>query len=82
MLKILTFRRDRNIIFGCIRLKSYANTATLSIFKRILLINVLYKGPYKEYSARTEVEECDFPNNNPLQWAVNALRSQGYKVNL
>lgn len=55
--------------------------ATLSIFFS-LLINVLYSGPYKEYSARTEVEECDFPNNNPLQWAVNALRSQGYKVKL
>ena len=42
--------------------------------------NHTYTGPYKEQCARTEVEECDFPNGNPLQGAVNALRSQGYKV--
>lgn len=37
-------------------------------------------GPYKEQSVRTEVEECEFPHDNPLQGAVNALRSHGYKV--
>lgn len=39
-------------------------------------------GPYKETSARTEVEEADFPHNNPLHLAVQALRDQGFKVSL
>jgi len=39
-------------------------------------------GPYKEHSARTEVEEADFPPHNPLHQAVQVLRDQGYKVNL
>lgn len=39
-------------------------------------------GPYKEQSARTEVEEADFPPHNPLHQAVQVLRDQGYKVNL
>ena len=39
-------------------------------------------GPYKEHCARTEVEEADFPPNSPLTTAVNAMRSQGYKVSL
>ena len=37
-------------------------------------------GPYKERSARTEVEEIEFPNGNPLNEAVNKLRDRGYKV--
>lgn len=39
-------------------------------------------GPYKEHSARTEVEEADFSPHNPLHQAVQVLRDQGYKVNL
>jgi len=39
-------------------------------------------GPYKEHSVRTEVEEGEFPHDNPLQGAVNALRSYGYKVRI
>jgi len=39
-------------------------------------------GPYKEHSARTEIEEADFPPQNPLHEAVQVLRDQGYKVNL
>lgn len=37
-------------------------------------------GPYKEASARTEVEACEFPNNGPLNGAVSAMRNQGWKV--
>jgi len=37
-------------------------------------------GPYKEQSARTEVEEADFPPHSPLHQAVRVLRDQGYKV--
>lgn len=39
-------------------------------------------GPYKETSARTEVEEADFPRNSPLNIAVQILRDQGFKVSL
>lgn len=39
-------------------------------------------GPYKEASARTEVEEADFPHNSPLHLAVQVLRDQGFKVSL
>lgn len=37
-------------------------------------------GPYKERSARTEVEEIEFPNGNPLLEAVNRMRDRGYKI--
>lgn len=37
-------------------------------------------GPYKERSARTEVEELEFPNGSPLNEAVNKMRDKGYKV--
>lgn len=43
-------------------------------------MTLAFIGPYKENSVRTEVEECEFPHDNPLQGAVNALRSHGYKV--
>jgi len=35
-------------------------------------------GPYKEYCARTEVEESDF--SGPLHTAVSKMREQGFKV--
>lgn len=47
-------------------------------FKKIF--ETITIGPYKEQSVRQEVEEGEFPHDNPLQGAVNALRSQGYKV--
>lgn len=37
-------------------------------------------GPYKEASARTEVEACEFPSNGPFYRAVTAMRNQGFKV--
>lgn len=37
-------------------------------------------GPYKESSARTEIEEVEFPHNSPLHLAVQVLRDQGFKV--
>lgn len=43
-------------------------------------LNNFSSGPYKEQCARTEVEEAEFPDHNPLSIAVNAMRAQGYKV--
>ncbi|KAJ6646926.1 Glycogen [starch] synthase [Pseudolycoriella hygida] len=60
-------------IYTVIRSKAFVSTEELGEFYCLF-------GPYKEHSVRTEVEECEFPHDNPLQWAVNALRSQGYKV--
>lgn len=39
-------------------------------------------GPYKEQSARTEVEEVEFMNGSPLQIAVDRMREQGYKLHV
>lgn len=39
-------------------------------------------GPYKEHSARTEVEDLEFPHDSPLQKAVSVMRDQGFKVTL
>ena len=37
-------------------------------------------GPYKESSARTEVELCEFPAHSPLSDAVEKIRSFGWRV--
>lgn len=60
-------------IYTVIRSKAFVSTEELGEFYCLF-------GPYKEQCARTEVEECDFPNGNPLQGAVNNLRAQGYRV--
>lgn len=60
-------------IYTVIRSKAFVSTEELGEFYCLF-------GPYKEQCARTEVEECDFPNGSPLQAAVNNLRAQGYKV--
>ncbi|KMQ84313.1 glycogen, partial [Lasius niger] len=59
-------------IYTVIRSKAYVSTEEMG--DQYCLI-----GPYKEYSARTEIEEADFPSHNPLQQAVQVLRDQGYK---
>lgn len=60
-------------IYTVIRSKAFVSTEELG--DQYCLI-----GPYKEASARTEVEACEFPNNGPLNGAVSAMRSQGWKV--
>ncbi|XP_071632715.1 glycogen [starch] synthase isoform X2 [Temnothorax longispinosus] len=60
-------------IYTVIRSKAYVSTEEMG--DQYCLI-----GPYKEHSARTEVEEADFPSHNPLHQAVQVLRDQGYKV--
>jgi glycogen synthase len=60
-------------IYTVIRSKAYVSTEELG--DQYCLI-----GPYQEHSARTEVEEGDFPQNSPLQMAVNEMRSHGYKI--
>lgn len=60
-------------IYTVIRSKAYVSTEEMG--DQFCLI-----GPYKEQSARTEVEEADFPPHNPLHQAVQVLRDQGYKV--
>lgn len=60
-------------IYTVIRSKAYVSVEEMG--DQYCLI-----GPYKETSARTEVEEADFPPHNPLYQAVKVLRDQGYKV--
>jgi len=60
-------------IYTVIRSKAYVSTEEMG--DQFCLI-----GPYKEQSARTEVEEADFPPHSPLHQAVQVLRDQGYKV--
>lgn len=60
-------------IYTVIRSKAFVSTEELGDQYCLL-------GPYKEECARQEVEECEFPTSSPLQWAVNALRTFGYKV--
>jgi len=60
-------------IYTVIRSKAYVSTEEMG--DQFCLI-----GPYKEQSARTEVEEADFPSHSPLHQAVQVLRDQGYKV--
>lgn len=56
-----------------IRSKAYVSTEELG--DQYCMI-----GPYKEECARTEVEEAEFPVDNPLRTAVHAMRDHGYKV--
>lgn len=60
-------------IYTVIRSKAFVSTEEMG--EQYILM-----GPYKERSARTEVEELDFPNGNPLNVAVNKMREKGYKV--
>lgn len=60
-------------IYTVIRSKAYVSVEEMG--DQYCLI-----GPYKEYCARTEVEEVEFPHENPLYQAVQALRDQGFKV--
>lgn len=60
-------------IYTVIRSKAYVSTEEMG--DQYCLI-----GPYKEHLARTEIEEADFPSDNPLHQAVQILRDQGYKV--
>lgn len=62
-------------IYTVIRSKAFVSTEEMG--DQYCLI-----GPYKEASARTEVEEADFPHNSPLNLAVQVLRDQGFKVSL
>ncbi|XP_077280155.1 glycogen [starch] synthase isoform X2 [Temnothorax americanus] len=62
-------------IYTVIRSKAYVSTEEMG--DQYCLI-----GPYKEHSARTEVEEADFSSHNPLHQAVQVLRDQGYKFNV
>ncbi|CAF4887596.1 unnamed protein product [Pieris macdunnoughi] len=60
-------------IYTVIRSKAYVSTEEMGE-------NYCLLGPFKETCARQEVEEQDFPPNSPLTAAVNAMRSQGYKL--
>ncbi|XP_043514270.1 glycogen [starch] synthase [Frieseomelitta varia] len=60
-------------IYTVIRSKAFVSTEEMG--DQYCLI-----GPYKEASARTEVEEAEFPHNSPLNLAVQVLRDQGFKV--
>ncbi|XP_076642400.1 glycogen [starch] synthase isoform X1 [Halictus rubicundus] len=60
-------------IYTVIRSKAFVSTEEMG--DQYCLI-----GPYKESSARTEVEEAEFPRNSPLNLAVQVLRDQGFKV--
>ncbi|CAH1396809.1 unnamed protein product [Nezara viridula] len=60
-------------IYTVIRSKAWITTEELG--NQFALI-----GPYKESSARTEVEEMEFPLGSPLQLAVARTRDLGYKV--
>ena len=62
-------------IYTVIRSKAFVSTEEMG--DQYCLI-----GPYKEASARTEVEEAEFPHNSPLNLAVQVLRDQGFKVSL
>jgi hypothetical protein len=58
-------------IYTVIRSKAYVSTEEMG--EQYCLL-----GPYKEHSARTEVEESDF--TGPLHTAVSKMREQGFKV--
>ncbi|XP_063220132.1 glycogen [starch] synthase isoform X2 [Bacillus rossius redtenbacheri] len=60
-------------IYTVIRSKAYISTEEMG--EQYCLL-----GPYKEQSARTEVEEADFAETSPLHVAVNSMRQQGFKV--
>lgn len=58
-------------IYTVIRSKAYVSTEEMGDQYCLL-------GPYKEHSARTEVEESDF--TGPLYTAVSKMREKGFKV--
>ncbi|GFG38528.1 hypothetical protein Cfor_01198 [Coptotermes formosanus] len=58
-------------IYTVIRSKAYVSTEEMGDQYCLL-------GPYKEHSARTEVEESDF--TGPLHTAVSKMREQGFKI--
>lgn len=60
-------------IYTVIRSKAFVSTEEMG--EQYVLM-----GPYKERSARTEVEEMEFPVGNPLLEAVNRMRDKGYKI--
>ena len=60
-------------IYTVIRSKAFVSTEELG--DQYCLI-----GPYKEQSARTEVEEVEFPSNGPFCAAINNLRQQGFII--
>ncbi|KAL1451740.1 hypothetical protein WDU94_006090 [Cyamophila willieti] len=60
-------------IYTVIRSKAFVSSEELG--NQYVLL-----GPYKEQSARTEVEELEFMNGSPLQIAVSKMREQGYKL--
>ncbi|XP_075218936.1 glycogen [starch] synthase isoform X2 [Lycorma delicatula] len=60
-------------IYTVIRSKAFVSTEEMGDQYCLL-------GPYKEHSARTEVEEQEFPTNSPLNTAVSRMRDRGYKL--
>ncbi|KAL1117747.1 hypothetical protein AAG570_004062 [Ranatra chinensis] len=60
-------------IYTVIRSKAYISTEELG--EQYCLM-----GPYKESSARTEIEESDFDQGTPLHLAVSRMRDQGFKI--
>lgn len=60
-------------IYTVIRSKAFVSTEEMG--EQYILL-----GPYKERSARTEVEEMDFPSGSPLNIAINKMRELGFKV--
>uniref|UniRef100_A0A7R9K086 Glycogen [starch] synthase n=1 Tax=Timema genevievae TaxID=629358 RepID=A0A7R9K086_TIMGE len=60
-------------IYTVIRSKTYVSTEEMG--EQYCLL-----GPYKEQCARIEVEEAEFPPENPLSIAVNKMRQQGFKI--
>ncbi|PNF40545.1 Glycogen [starch] synthase [Cryptotermes secundus] len=58
-------------IYTVIRSKAYVSTEEMGDQYCLL-------GPYKEHSARTEVEESDF--TGPLYTAVSKMREKGFKI--
>ncbi|XP_073989604.1 glycogen [starch] synthase isoform X1 [Rhodnius prolixus] len=60
-------------IYTVIRSKAYVSTEELGDQYCLL-------GPYKEHSARTEVEEAEFTNDTPLQTAVTRMRELGFQL--
>lgn len=60
-------------IYTVIRSKAYVSTQEMGD-------NYCLLGPYKEHTARTEVEEAEFSTDSPFSGAINVMRSQGYKV--
>lgn len=60
-------------IYTVIRSKAYVSTKELG--DQLCLL-----GPYKEHSARTEIEEMEFSDGTPLLDTVMAMRNRGYRI--